>query len=322
MNNAMIVGAVALSGFMSVASPRQTGETPHPSTAIPIRQHGSPRLGSSDWEELSARYGGAKAETKPCRDVTMAFTISSEVREVLVKGGDRVATDQLLVRARDADVVALVEGQRLQAANDNEVKAAELALELAELSFKRLQEAGEYSVSEFDQLRIQAATSKVQLEQAKVRLELEKRRLEQAEGQLERYRLKAPFEALVEEVKVDVGQGIREAEPVIRLVDVSKLWLEAYAPTRETMERGTKAGDTAWVLVDLPGKPKLVEGKILYLSPVADSVSQLRRVRVEVENIEGWPAGTPARVSFQEPVKEWDEYRVLKKVEERVRTDR
>jgi multidrug efflux pump subunit AcrA (membrane-fusion protein) len=43
----------------------------------------------------------------------------------------------------------------------------------------------------------------------------------------------------------------------------------------------------------------------VYVSPVADSVSQTRRVRVEIDNPEGWPAGTQARVRFTEPTGEW-----------------
>jgi hypothetical protein len=34
---------------------------------------------------------------------------------------------------------------------------------------------------------------------------------------------------------------------------------------------------------------------------VADSVSLTRRVRVEIENPKGWPAGTQAVVRFEKP---------------------
>ena len=152
----------------------------------------------------------------------------------------------------------------------------------------------------------------MQLEQARVRADLEKKRLEQAEGQLEKYRLKAPFDGIIEEVKVDVGQGVREAEPALRIVNTEQLWIEAYTPTPETIRAGLDKDKPAWVLVDLPDQPRLVEGRILYISPVADSVSQKRRVRVEIVNTEGWPAGTPAKVVFEKPDAKWDLYRVAR----------
>jgi hypothetical protein len=41
---------------------------------------------------------------------------------------------------------------------------------------------------------------------------------------------------------------------------------------------------------------------------VADSVSQTRRVRVEFENTESWPAGIPVMVRFTDPGQEWAEH--------------
>jgi hypothetical protein len=54
----------------------------------------------------------------------------------------------------------------------------------------------------------------------------------------------------------------------------------------------------------------LVKGTVLYVSPVADAVSQTRRVRVEIANTENWPAGTQARVRFSEPSDPgmWEKY--------------
>ena len=120
------------------------------------------------------------------------------------------------------------------------------------------------------------------------------------------------IDGIIEEVKVDVGQGVREAEPALRIVNTEQLWIEAYTPTPETIRAGLDKDKPAWVLVDLPDQPRLVEGRILYISPVADSVSQKRRVRVEIVNTEGWPAGTPAKVVFEKPDAKWDLYRVAR----------
>jgi RND family efflux transporter MFP subunit len=244
----------------------------------------------------------------------MAFTIPVEVRRVLVKGGQAVKKDELLLRARDDEQVAVVEGQRIQAENRNRIMNAELQQELADLQFKRIKEAmdrGGANQVEFDQRRIEASSAAIAVAQEKTNHELEKKRLSQAEGLLARYSLTAPFDAIVEQVSVEEGQGVRESEPVIRLVNIDRLRLEAYAPTQETIRLSLNTGSKVWVLVALPDKPLYVEGKVEYVSPVADSVSQTRRVQVEIENPEGWPAGLQAMVRFTDPGPEWSEYRLV-----------
>lgn len=266
------------------------------------------------WDSIAAKFGGSKHETKPCKDVMMAFTIPAEVREVIVKGGQRVKEGDVLVRARDDEQVAVVDGQKLQAENRNRIKNAELQKELADLNFERIQKAkglGGANETELDQRRIEASSAAIAVAQENTTHELEKKRLVQAEGLLARYRLTARFDGIVEEVRVEAGQGVRESDPVLRIVDTSKLIIEPFAPTQETIRLGLKSGMKAWVLVSLPDKPMFVEAKILYVSPVAESVSQSRRVRVEFENGDEWPAGLPAMVRFTEPGPEWDEYKFV-----------
>jgi RND family efflux transporter MFP subunit len=266
-----------------------------------------------NWDAICDKFGGTKADTKPCRDVTMAFTIATEVQEVVALGGQVVKKGDLLVRARDDEQVAVVEGQKLQAENLNRIHNAELQKELADLTYNRMKQAsagGGANPMELDQRRIEAASAAVAVAQENTTHDLEVKRLAQAEGLLSRYRLNAPWDGIVEEVRVEAGQGVRESDPVVRVVDIKQLWLEPFTPTQETIRLGLKQGAKAWVLVSLPDKPMYVEGRVLYVSPVADSVSQTRRVRVEIDNPEGWPAGTPAMVRFTEPGPEWNENRL------------
>lgn len=266
------------------------------------------------WESISEKFGGTRQETKPCKDVTMAFTIPAEVLEVSVVAGQSVKAGDLLIRARDDEQVAVVAGQKLSAENRNRIKNAELQKELADLMYSRIQEAmnkGGANPTELDQRRIEASAANIAVAQETTTHELEKKRLLQAEGLLTRYRLQARFDGVVEDVRVEAGQGVRESDPVLRLVDIKKLRLDPYPPTQETLRLGLKTGAKAWVLVALPDKPLWVEGEVLDVSPVADSVSLTRRVRVEIDNPELWPAGIPAMVRFTPPGPEWDEYKLV-----------
>lgn len=239
----------------------------------------------------------------------MQFTFATEVREISVVGGQRVKKGDILMRARDAEVVAAIDRQKMLADNDLEVKGTDKALELAKFKFEQLKKAGTFSPVDFEELRIGADTAVVQRDQAKVNLEDRRLQLKQLQGQFERYYLEAPFDGVIEEVMLEVGQGVTENEKALRMVNTEQLWLDPYADTSETIRLGLKENSPAWVLVDMPDSPRLVMGKVLYVSPVADSVSQTRRVRVEISNKGGWPAGTQARVRFTDPGSGWEKYR-------------
>lgn len=262
---------------------------------------GMPTPVSQDWERFAAEFGGTPAATRPSRDAQMSFSFSTEIVEVPVKGGQRVKKGDLLVRARDAEVITAIDQQRALAANTLEIEGAGKQADLAKIRFENLKNAGAFSPQEYDERRIEADIAAVQHEQAKFNKDQQGLRLAQLEAQYERYRLVAPFDGIVDEVTVDVGQGVTEQDKVVRVVDIDRLWLDPTPPTALTLELDLKPGSPAWVLVDLPGRPRLVEGKVLEISAVADAVSLTRRVRVEIENPQGWPAGTQAVVRFTRP---------------------
>ena len=308
------LAAVALAAVAGTCRQARSDNTQPPKPATPgsgIRISApppAPVAANAEWESLAKSFDGCKADTKPSRDTTMQFSQSTEVREVLVRGGMHVKKGDPLIVARDADIIAAINQQKALAENEYEVRAAEIQREFAEFKFDRIKGSGTFTPTEYQDAWTGVLITRVQVDQAKKKLEQEQLHLKQLQATYERYRLEAPFDGIIEEVMVEVGQGVTEQEKVLRMVNTDKLWLDPYAPTGETIKRGLKEGSAAWVLVELP-EPKVVRGTVVYVSPVADSVSQTRRVRVEIENPLGWPAGTQARVRFTEPSGDWEKYR-------------
>lgn len=292
-----ITAATALTGLAGAGLlPQQGGAT------APVS--GATRSANENWETLSASFGGVATNTKPSRDVLMRFGQPTEIREIPVKAGQRVKAGELLMKARDSEFLPALEQQKQRSESELEIKAAAADLELAEFRFRNQQAAKDksaFSEIEYEEARINLATKRIQLDQAKFNHDQEKLRYDQAKGQYERLRLEAPFDGIVEQVIGELGQGVNEQTDVIRVVDVSRLWLEAYAPVEQTIDLKLETGSQAWVLLDVRGEIKVVPGKVLHASPVADSVSGLRRVRVEISNEEALPAGLRARVRFIAP---------------------
>jgi RND family efflux transporter MFP subunit len=317
MNKQTMGAAAALVALAGLASQAKSDNTPKPASPVqgapaasapakPTKPAANPD--DSGWESIADAFDGFKADTKPCRDTTMQFPAATEIKEIKAVGGQRVKKGETLIRARDSDILANIAQQKDLAENDNEIKGAEKQAELAQFKFDRLRNGGTYSPTEFREAEINAEVARVNAEQARRNKIQNELKYKQAQASYERYYLEAPFDGIVEEVLVDLGEGVTEQTKVIHVVNIDKLWLDPYASTPQTIRLGLKENSPAWVLVDMPDAPRYIKGRVLYVSPVADSVSQTRRVRVEIDNPEGWPAGTQARVRFTDPGTEWEKY--------------
>lgn len=251
---------------------------------------------------------GIKAVTRPSQDAVLGFSFPTSVLEVLVSDGDAVTLGDPLVRADDREAHSAVVLQTIRAQSRLDVQAEEKALELAEVEFKATKtafEGGGGSTLELDRARLAADTAKLRLEASQQRFQEEQLQLEQLQIRLEKHTVNAPFDGVVESVVVAVGDTVRDSDPVVRVVSVNPLWVDVATPTEQTM--GLKAGDPAWCLVRIGDDLRLLNAKIEGISPVADSVTGARRVRVEASNPGGLPAGLTVFVRFVEPGDAWAE---------------
>ena len=267
------------------------------------------------WEDLVLRFGGSKSDTRAVDDVTLSFNFATDIGLIPVKGGEEVVKGEVLVRANDSVIAAGLELQELRANSTLEIQAALSALELAQFRFDQaelaMEEGRAVSASEREELRITLEQTKLSVENARMNHRQENLRFDQARAQADTFELKAPFDGTVEEVYVSTGQGVEGTQPVVRLVNTNRLRLDPFPPTAVTTRHGLRGGSPAWVLTLVGEDPVVVRGEVAYVSPVADSVSQTRRVRVEFDNPADWPAGTQAVVRFSDPGAEWDRFRLV-----------
>jgi RND family efflux transporter MFP subunit len=291
---------------------------PHTATApaVPQARPESDRAASPaaaapelTWETLRARFGGDEWITRPNQSSPLGFTLPVEIEEVLAKGGMRAKKGDVLVRARDGEVLAALAVQKARAENETEVDNAKAALELAQIKFDAQQQARDQNAgnpNDYEERRVGLASAKIGVEAAVKRLEEQRLQAKQLEEQAKRYRITAPFDCIVDEVVCEVGQSANDNQPIMRVVSIDPLWVDTPVATAETLRFNLSTGDAAWVLLDVPGdEPVVARGKVLYVSPVADSAGGTRRVRVEFPNPRAFPAGTRAAVRFREPAQGW-----------------
>lgn len=254
---------------------------------------------------------GEKAVTRPSRDATMGFSMPTQVREVMVKGGDKVTKGQLLARGDDEEDVAFLALNKLQADTDLPVQKARAAMELAKLEFERNEEAfknGAAAQQDFDRARLNFEGARIDWETANVQQQQATAQVDRAAARVNRLNIRAPFDGQIDNVMVDAGQALSEQDKVLRIVNVDLIWIDVPTRLDRVGTASIKLNDPAWVLMDVNGAPVLIEGKVNEVSPVSDPASRTRRVRVEIKNPETQGPrlvpGEPAWVRFEKPSEE------------------
>ncbi len=255
-----------------------------------------------DIQSLATEFGGEATFTKPGQDAEISFQIPTQVMEVAVSLGDSVKMGELLIQGNSKEQEAALEAQVERANSDIPTRRATEQHELAKLELDRLETAsqrGGANEQELNRARVSAIIAGIDVEQAGWNGDQEKIMLKVVQERVARYSLRAPFDCRVVSVEVDVGDTLREGEPVVRVVSIDPLIIDVDAPLAQAFQ--LSVGDSAWALIGIPGQPAVMQGQVTAISPVAEFAARSLRVRVEIENEQGFPAGLPAWVRFSEP---------------------
>lgn len=278
-------------------------------SALASQQPESPAvkdLSAASRETVKA-FGGVKAVTRPSRDATMGFQVPTQIVNILVKGGQKVKAGDALIRGDDAEDAALVELQQMRAQTRIPIEAAAKARDLALLEFRRTEDAFNMKASnqqEYDRAKLAWERSVLEYDNAVQQSAQEGSGLKAREARLAKLTLTAPFDGVIDVIQADVGQSITESKEVLRIVNVDKLWIDANGSIDDETTLKIKEGDSAWVLVEVVGKPRILSAKVTEVAPAAHPVARTRRIRVELDNPSGPDqllAGDAAWVRFTEP---------------------
>lgn len=209
-------------------------------------------------------------QTAPARTVEMSAETEGRVESVEAVRGRRVNAGDVLLRLDMRDRRA-----RLAQA-DASVREARTSYEA--------------------QLKLQAEgyVSETQIAEAVAKLETAKAELTRAKLDLEYMVIRAPFDGVLQERDVEIGDFVRSGDKVATFVDNTSV-----------IVTGTIAEqDARFVNVDDAGRAKLatgqqVTGRIRYISPVADQSTRTFNVELEVANPDGsLPAGVTAEMTL------------------------
>jgi RND family efflux transporter MFP subunit len=248
-------------------------------------------------EGAISAFVSSTANLKARRDVELAARAEGVVREVLVEEGNLVREGQVLCRLDDRAVKIRLEStaQKLAQARLQHDKArirhekSGTQISNTEAEVKRSEKAfaeGLVSAKEVDDLRYQlaelqhdqqvAASEQKEFTHHVEELDAE---LAQVKYDLSQTEVVAPFSGYITERKVELGQTVRNLDPLFRLGAFSPLEADVHLSERDArrVRPGQKAAFT------LGAGSEEAEGEVLRISPVVDNSTGTVKVTLTVQ---------------------------------------
>ncbi len=249
-------------------------------------------------EQEQEQDQGIAAITMPSGDVTLSFVQPGLVAKIYVKEGDMVEAEQVLVRQDDAAEQAQLALMREQSRDVTQVEMQKASLGQKKRYLERLEwaaERGSATEMEVQDAQLEVDIAKFSLKAAEFEHEQNKRKYEESKIRVENMALKSPISGRVEKVDVEVGESIDRMSSVVRAVRTDPLWIDVHL----TLEQGKRLSLDQKAKVIFQGDQDTVaEGKVTFISTVADAASATLRARIEVPNKSYRPAGEHVNVQF------------------------
>ena len=246
---------------------------------------------------------GIAAVTSPSADVTLSFVQPGRIAGVFIKEGQNVKAGQLLVQQDDAAEQALLLQLKAKSEDTTQIEAADASLAQKKVDLKRLEWAGGRGAAtdlEVEHARLDVRIAELSLKVAQVEHKQNELKYNESKIRVDNMSLKSPITGTIDRVDVEVGESVNGLADVVRVVKTDPLWITVHVPLAKG--RSLKVGQSA--NVKFPDSVKeYSEGRVIYVSTVADSGSSTLRTRVEVPNKSNRPAGEHVRVVLSAPAK-------------------
>ncbi|QYM78932.1 efflux RND transporter periplasmic adaptor subunit [Horticoccus luteus] len=221
---------------------------------------------------VSAAPKAFDAVILPYKEVVVSSPVQSSITAIFVKEGDVVTLGQPLAQLYN----------KMEELDMNRTKAA---LEKKEFDFKGSKNLyADKIISEDEALK-----NRIELELAKLQFDMASEVHHQRE-------IVAPIAGIVVEKLREVGEAVQASQPMFRLVDISRVYVQFYVRAEDLA--ALKVGDEMDVRCPVVDPTGTFVGKVDFIDPRVDAASGLMRVKVILPNADGRiKAGLRAEVS-------------------------
>lgn len=214
------------------------------------------------------RFISVNGRTAPARSIDIKAETEGRVASIDARRGQRVTQGQRILQL--------------------DLRDRQARLEQARASVQEHRTAYEAQ----ERLLAEGYVSETQIAQTLAQLEAAKAELKRAELDLRYRHIRAPFDGVILEREVELGDFVKQGDIVASFVDNTKIIVTGTVAEQDA--RFVRAGMVADAQL-VTGQT--VQGRIRYLAPVADEATRTFTVEVEIANPDGrLPAGVTAEM--------------------------
>jgi RND family efflux transporter MFP subunit len=214
-------------------------------------------------------------QVAPIYQATLSSRFQGSIDKLLVREGTKVSKGQLLIQLDSRDL------------------RAELARVNAEI------ENAKAHLDRMNQLYIQDAVSKQEMENATRAYRVAEASRNAVEAQLSYTTVRAPFDGVITEKKVEAGELASPGQPLLKMEDPLHLRLEATVAEGDL--RSVSQGYTIPILIDALGGQELI-GRVSQILPAGDPQTHTFMVKVDLPKAEGLRTGMFGRFPLEKGV--------------------
>ena len=233
----------------------------------------------------------------PARQLILAPEVSGRIlwhAPELVPGGT-IEAGTVLVRINPLDYqLALRQSQAQVATQQLSLQVEESRRKIAEREWELFKKSGSHNGNKKPE-QGSLALRGPQLQSAQIALQAARSNVSQAQVLLSRTTLSAPFNAIVQQESVEIGQLVAPSAPLVTLVGTDRFWVQVSLPIDKLrfveLPLGDEPGSPAQVWVDTGDGRITRKGRVIRLLGDLDPVARMARVLVEIEDPLGLSQG-------------------------------
>lgn len=238
-------------------------------------------------------------EVVPRQSGDVSAAIAAPVEAVLVVAGDSVRAGDPLVELNIADRLADLETARAQiAVAEAQIGVRRAALDVERATLRRLaalQGSVAFNASRFEDSKAEATRLVAEIAVARAQFEEARARAARLNVDIERSRVRAPYDAVVMSREIDAGDFVTPGRRMFSLVNIRNLEVEADVPI--TLVRSLNAGDRI--------EARTREGRMLTVTvraliPVENPLTETRTVRFTIPDARTLAVGQAMELQLPE----------------------
>jgi RND family efflux transporter MFP subunit len=235
--------------------------------------------------EVAEQYRQVTGELRSVRRALLAAEEDGMVIELAVDEGDAVKKGQVLARLRDTrarlDVAKFEADLASKKASVGEQTAEVARAKLDVDRLAELQQRASAAWSEMEDKKTAYAAAQARLEVANADVASAEAALNWARERLARMTIEAPFNGRVIAKRTEMGQWVRQGDPVVELLDLDQIDARVDVP-EQYVDR--IAGAEQPVRIRVQGTGEVLEAPVSAIIPDADPLSRLFPVRIRLNN--------------------------------------